>query len=667
MLGAVKGYKSRMISKGICIALSLAFLHACGGGGGGSSKPTPVNPSSANTVISSSASSQAGIVANAGPDQTVNAGARVDVTPNVSVVGPNSFKVSAAGLEISGASTKGSDIVKLVWTRTEGPSVAISTSDTTTGKFHFTAPETGSEASVKLVFELAITDASGQTSKDTVAITVNRVNRAPVANAGADIATEGGSQVTLNGSASTDADGAIAKYTWVQVAGENVVLNDAAAASASFAAPAVLTEADLEFQLTVEDSDGATATDRVIVRLTPKDAPQATLHFPPATGAYSGPIISAFGVVKTVDSSLASVTVDAGSGPVAATVNPDNSWRVDNLALPVGGDQITLSVEVTDSLGRKGRTGAKLKTSTKGEIGSGPAWRDTLGVGLDSLHDKAYVLAVGPLLSDVKLFSIDLFTGKRSESISSFTDESQGINASALVSMVYDPKSQRVYAGTAPSDLSIPSQILSIDVTTGARSLVSDISKGTGVALQYPSSIRVAGNKLYVSDNKANTILRVDTSSGNREVIASSGTSQYGIDAPLLLASDASTSIDRLYMMPNALLNFVLALDLSTNPVTSSILTNSSNLSQGPSIGPQPSAMVLDKKGGRLFVIDSSNRLYSINLTDGKRTEMFKLEWFESKMDFDAERNVLLVTQGFTSGLWIVDPATGHKVVLSQK
>lgn len=667
MLGAVKGYGSRMISKGVLTLVSVAFLHACGGGGGGGSdKPTPTNPSS-RAVVSSSVSSQAGTVANAGLDQTVNAGARVELTPNVTVVGANSFKASAAGLEISGASTTGTDIVKLVWTRTEGPSVAIATSDTTSGKFHFTAPETGSEASVKLVFELTITNANGQTSKDTVAITVNRVNRAPVANAGEDIGVNGGSQVSLNGSASTDTDGTIAKYTWAQVAGENVVLSDAAAASPSFVAPAVLTDAELEFQLTVEDSDGATATDRVIVRLTPKDAPEVKLHFPPVTGAYKGTVISAFGKAKTVDSTLAGVTVDAGNGPIAATVNQDSSWRVDNLALPVGGSQVTLKIEVTDSLGRKGRTTATLKTSTSGEIGSGPAWRDTIGVAVDSLRNEAYVLASGSNLSDVKLFSIDLSTGKRSEAISSFANEAQGINASALVSMTYDPVSQRVYAGTSPSDVSVPSQIISIDAVTGARSLISDVTKGAGPNLQYPSAIQVEGNNLYVSDNKASTILRIDALSGNREIIASSTTTQYGIDAPVFLALDTASQTNRLYMMPNAANNYVLALNLSVNPVTTSLITNSAVSAQGPHISINPSDFALDKQGGQLFVIDSFNRLFSVRLADGKRTEIAKLDWFKSKMSFDAERKVLMVAQGFSRGLWFVDPVTGQQVVMSQK
>lgn len=667
MLGAVKGYGSRMISKGILTLVSVAFLHACGGGGGGgSSKPTPTNPSS-NAVVSSSVSSQAGTVANAGPDQTVNAGARVDLSPNVSVVGANSFKVSAAGLEISGASTTGADIVKLVWTRTEGPSVAIATSDTTTGKFHFTAPETGPNASVKMVFELAITNANGQTSKDTVAITVNRVNRAPVANAGEDIGVNGGNQVILNGSASTDTDGTIAKYTWAQVAGENVVLSDAAAASPSFVAPAVLTDAEIEFQLTVEDNDGATATDRVIVRLTPKDAPEVKLHFPPVTGAYKGTVISAFGKAKTVDSTLAGVTVDAGNGPIAATVNPDSSWRVDNLALPVGVSQIALKVEVTDSLGRKGRTTATLKTSTSGEIGSGPAWRETIGVAVDSLRNKAYVLASGSNLSDVKLFSIDLVTGKRSDPISSFSDTKQGINASALMSMAYDPVSQYVYATTSPADTALLSQVLRIDAVTGDRILLSDSTKGTGAALQHPTSIRVDGNNLYVSDNNADTILRIDALSGNREIIASSVTTQFAIDAPLLLALDTAAQTNRLYMMPNATNNYVLALDLSANPVTTSVITNSAVSAQGPHIGLNPSDFALDKQGGQLFVIDSFNRLFSVKLADGKRTEIAKLDWFNSKMSFDAERKVLMVAQGFSSGLWFVDPVTGQQVALSQK
>lgn len=50
------------------------------------------------------------------------------------------------------------------------------------------------------------------------------VNKAPVANAGADITVTGPAAVSLDGSASKDSDGSIASYLWEQTAGPAVTL-----------------------------------------------------------------------------------------------------------------------------------------------------------------------------------------------------------------------------------------------------------------------------------------------------------------------------------------------------------------------------------------------------------------------------------------------------------
>ena len=97
---------------------------------------------------------------------------------------------------------------------------------------------------------------------------VSWVNIAPTANAGADQTVNEGVTVTLNGSNSTDPDGAIAAYQWSQTAGIPVTLSDATSATSSFTAPDVDADGEtLTFQLTVTDNGGLQATDPCIINV----------------------------------------------------------------------------------------------------------------------------------------------------------------------------------------------------------------------------------------------------------------------------------------------------------------------------------------------------------------------------------------------------------------
>tara|TARA_Y100001956_G_scaffold81064_1_gene97660 strand:+ start:4323 stop:6860 length:2538 start_codon:yes stop_codon:yes gene_type:complete len=98
-------------------------------------------------------------------------------------------------------------------------------------------------------------------------------NRAPSANAGADVTVVGPATVSLDGSASKDADGTIASYQWTQVSGTPVTLSGAGSATASFDVAEVAQAETLSFKLTVTDNEGASASDTVTVNVNPKDLP----------------------------------------------------------------------------------------------------------------------------------------------------------------------------------------------------------------------------------------------------------------------------------------------------------------------------------------------------------------------------------------------------------
>lgn len=89
--------------------------------------------------------------------------------------------------------------------------------------------------------------------------------RPPVARAGAGFSVLAGTLVGLDGSASSDPDGHITAFAWVQVNGPLVVLDGADSATPSFQAPAVAETTSLTFRLTVTDNDDQTASDEVDV------------------------------------------------------------------------------------------------------------------------------------------------------------------------------------------------------------------------------------------------------------------------------------------------------------------------------------------------------------------------------------------------------------------
>ncbi len=85
-------------------------------------------------------------------------------------------------------------------------------------------------------------------------------NLAPTADAGQNQSVLEGVSVTLDGSGSSDADGTITLYQWVQTAGTGITINNANGPYASFTAPVVGLHGDaLTFSLTITDNDGSTS------------------------------------------------------------------------------------------------------------------------------------------------------------------------------------------------------------------------------------------------------------------------------------------------------------------------------------------------------------------------------------------------------------------------
>ena len=147
------------------------------------------------------------------------------------------------------------------WEQESGVAVELTDADSDTASF--VAPATNE--SIELVFKVSVSDGE-DTAEDSIIITVNRANQAPTVNTGDDLTVVEGSEVTLSGVAS-DADNDSLTYSWTQVSGPSVTINNPSNLEASFIAPQVTSNQKLEFRLTVNDGTD-TATGTIVVTVT---------------------------------------------------------------------------------------------------------------------------------------------------------------------------------------------------------------------------------------------------------------------------------------------------------------------------------------------------------------------------------------------------------------
>ena len=146
------------------------------------------------------------------------------------------------------------------WTQTAGPTVSLENSAMANTRFN--APSV--TADTTLEFELQVTDAGGLQGQDKVNVRIKKASagQAPFADAGNDQSVQSAATVMLTGHAS-DADSSALTYRWAQTKGTSVTLNGTDTANASFVAPTVTADSELEFQLTV--SDGALSDQDIVL------------------------------------------------------------------------------------------------------------------------------------------------------------------------------------------------------------------------------------------------------------------------------------------------------------------------------------------------------------------------------------------------------------------
>ncbi len=173
----------------------------------------------------------------------------------------------------SASSDPDDGIASYNWIQTS-KGINVELSDTTAMRPTFQAPEVGRNGEM-LTFELTVADMSGQEVTDDVTVTIKYRKKPPVADAGSDQTVTEGHMVTLDGSASSDSDGQIETYLWIQDGGEpELELSDATAAEPTFIAPEVGWEGEtFIFILEVKDNDDVSGADTVEVHVIKENYP----------------------------------------------------------------------------------------------------------------------------------------------------------------------------------------------------------------------------------------------------------------------------------------------------------------------------------------------------------------------------------------------------------
>ncbi|MCH9693210.1 MAG: FG-GAP-like repeat-containing protein [Gammaproteobacteria bacterium] len=171
----------------------------------------------------------------------------------------------------------------------------------------------------------------------------------PVADAGPDQSAETSTIVTLDASSSSDSDGVVSAYSWVQSSGTAVTLSDTQVARPSFTAPS--NAGLLTFVVTVADDLAFSDADSIVVTVTGGPPPQ-----PPAADAGPDQTIDASSFValdgtgSSDSDGVIAAYAWAQTGGINVTLSSTQSASP-TFTSPSSGGTLTFELTVTDNQG----------------------------------------------------------------------------------------------------------------------------------------------------------------------------------------------------------------------------------------------------------------------------------------------------------------------------
>ncbi len=260
--------------------------------------------------------------------------------PPIADAGANQIAVTGDRVQLSGAASSDpdGDTLTYLWTLTVPDGATAALDDANISTPSFIAGSAGSYVAV-----LVVSDGVAESS-DSVTITVDVANSAPVANAGLEQSVDVGTLVQLDGSASRDPDDDPLNYAWVLTVpdGSSAVLSSSTNATSSF-------NADLAgvytASLVVDDGELSSAPDSVAITAVAVNTPPSLAAIPDAVVT----VDTSFNVTLVGSDEQSDVlTYSLDSAPAGMTVDPASglvSWTPTSAQLGVN----PVTARVTDT------------------------------------------------------------------------------------------------------------------------------------------------------------------------------------------------------------------------------------------------------------------------------------------------------------------------------
>jgi DNA-binding beta-propeller fold protein YncE len=219
---------------------------------------------------------------------------------------------------------------------------------------------------------------------------------------------------------------------------------------------------------------------------------------------------------------------------------------------------------------------------------------------------------------DSGIVRIDLATGLRTL-VSDQKDTTLGPALGSLPRITLDEPRQLLLVSSAL-------RLLSVDLVTGERKLLSDATHGAGPLFESTHGLAYdqASQSVLLVDANAHALLRVDVVDGTRTVL--SGEDPAGVvhgqgvplATPVDVTFDANTQIAYLVDRKN---QSIVAVDVATGDRTPVSTKEGGVTRRGNGIGLlQPEGVTLDEQGHLLVVDSSMDALLSVDIATGDRT-----------------------------------------------